>query len=628
MGSKQIRRGVACGSVQPPGSKSISNRALIAASLSRAACEITGLLVADDTAVMVDGLKALGVEISFSGTRAEVAGPHEFRPAAIDAGASGTTMRFLAGLAGVIRAEVSLDGSPRMRERPVSGLVDGLRSLGIEVEYLNSDGFPPIRIFGSGVSQPSADVDASESSQFVSALMLAAPFHGKGLTLRFKGGVATSSRYLQTTAEVMRSFGVEVSLEQEGLTVHPGRYGSTEFLVEPDASAAVFIWGAAAVTAGSVAVTGIGAQSTQANLGALPVLEAMGCLVSRDNDAIHVVGPSKLSGVEADLSESPDAALMLAVAASTAQGVSHFYGLHTLQLKETDRLHALQTELRKVGATVTTTNDSITITPGRPASATIETYDDHRMAMSFGVLALAHDDLTILDAECVDKTWPEFWAVLGSINRNRVVAIDGHAGVGKTSVSTAVSEALGFVRLDTGALYRAVTVVGLRNDVALDDVAALIAAIDKHLIAFESGHILMDGIDICQEIREENVSRNVSEVSAHPAVRARMVDYQRAWVEDQTTGVVAEGRDMGTVVFPNAAVKIFLSARPEVRAARRAEELTGDIAAIAADMAERDRKDSTRESSPTKRASDAHEIDTSDIGVADVVAEVVRFADL
>ncbi len=627
MGSKRIRRGEARGSVQPPGSKSISNRALVAASLAGGATEITGLLVADDTEVMISGLQALGVQISLDGTKAEVTGPTEFRSAAIDVGASGTTMRFLAGLAGVIDAEVSLDGSPRMRERPIAGLVDALQTLGVKVGYLGTDGFPPVQIVGSSVLRRSAEVDASESSQFASALMLAAPFSGEGLTLRFKGGRAASSPYLQTTVEVMRSFGVDVSLDRESLTVHPGRYTPTKFAVEPDASSAVFMWGAAAVTGGSVAVTGIGAHSTQADLGVLGVLKDMGCSVSWSDAAIVVEGPSKLRGVEADLSQCPDGALMLAVAASTAKGVSQFSGLHTLRIKETDRLLALQTELRKVGATVTTADDSITITPGRPMSAVIETYDDHRMAMSFGVLALAHDDLTVLDPECVNKTWPEFWDVLDSINHNRVVAIDGHAGVGKTSVSKAVAEALGFVRLDTGALYRAVTVVGMRNGVALSDEAALVAAIGAHPIAFEAGHILMDGIDIGDAIREEAVSRNVSEVSAHPAVRARMVDYQRAWVEDQATGVVAEGRDMGTVVFPNASVKIFLSARPEVRAARRAEELPGELAAIAADMAERDRKDSTREISPTRKAADAHEIDTSDIGVTDVVAKVVRYAE-
>jgi 3-phosphoshikimate 1-carboxyvinyltransferase len=626
--SKRIRRGQARGSVQPPGSKSISNRALVAASLAGGVTEIAGLLIADDTNVMIAGLQALGVQIALNGTDAEVTGPTEFRSAVIDVGGSGTTMRFLAGLAAVIDAEVSLDGSPRMRDRPISGLVDALQTLGVEAEYLAADGFPPLRIIGSRDLRRSAEVDASESSQFASALMLAAPFWGEGLTLRFKGGRAASSPYLQTTVEVMRSFGVDVSLARESLTVHPGRYSSTKFAVEPDASSAVFMWGAAAVTGGSVAVTGIGAHSTQADLGVLGVLKDMGCSVSRSDAEILVEGPSKLRGVEADLSHCPDGALMLAVAASTAKGTTLFSGLHTLRLKETDRLLALQTELRKVGATVVTTDDSITITPGRPTGAFIETYNDHRMAMAFGVLALAHDDLTVLDPECVHKTWPEFWHVLDSINSNRVVAIDGHAGVGKTSVSKAVAEALGFVRLDTGALYRAATVVGMRNGVALSDEAALISAIDAHPIAFESGHVLMDGIDICEAIREDAVSRNVSEVSAHPAVRARMVDYQRAWVEDQSTGVVAEGRDMGTVVFPDASVKIFLSARAEVRAARRAEELPGELAAIAADMAERDRKDSTREISPTRKASDAHEIDTSDIGVAEVVARVVEYAEL
>jgi 3-phosphoshikimate 1-carboxyvinyltransferase len=625
--SVQLRRGIARGTVRPPGSKSISNRALIAAALSPGTSKLSGLLLADDTEVMLAALQRMGVGIVRTEAAVVVTGIEKFNSSSLNVEASGTTMRFLAGLAGVADAVTQLDGTKRMRERPIGSLVDALRMLGVNVEYLGQEGFPPVSIRGSADHAPSVTVDASESSQFVTAIMLAAPFHGGGVELRFKDGVSTSRTYLQTTIEVMAAFGIRAELFESKVVVHSGRYRAAELEIEPDASSAVFLWGAAAVTGGSVLATGFAQDSTQSDLGVLDVMSSMGCEVDRGPAGIRVSGPHQLRGVVADLSGCPDAALMLAAAAVTASGPTTLTGLHTLRLKETDRLDALHSELTNMGADVTIRDDdALHIVPGPYRPADIATYDDHRMAMAFGALSLGVDGLTIQDPGCVSKTWPRFWQVLDAINTNRVVAIDGHAGVGKTSVSTAVAHDLGYTRLDTGALYRAVTVLGMTHKVDLSSETALVAALDEFPISFEAGHILLGEVHICSEIRNPIVSRNVSEVSAHPGVRSRMVAYQRSWVESQNTGVVAEGRDMGTVVFPDASVKIFLSARPEIRAARRATELDGNVSAIAEEMAERDRKDSTREISPTRIANDAVEIDTSDVTIEAVVSQVVELA--
>lgn len=616
------------GRVIVPGSKSITNRALVCAALADGMSTISGQADGDDVAAMIDGLRALGREVRKGSDGLVVMG--DSRPprpgVAINVRASGTTMRFLTAVGSLALGPVHLDGIPRMRERPIEPLTAALRSLGVQVTHPVRDGFPPIDLHGPAHGG-SVEVDATQSSQFVSALMLIGPCLESGLTIHLKGR-PTSTSYLRTTVEVMEAFGATVTPGERVIAIGPGGYRAGHLQVEPDASAAVYPWVAAAITGGQVTVAGLSDDSSQADMAVLDVLARMGAEVERHSGSEPIVRGSStgLRGVTADLAHCPDGALALAVAAATAEGTSHFTGLHTLRLKETDRLEALRTELEKVGATVSVDPGSLTIEPGALRGADIVTYDDHRMAMSFAVLGLRVPGIRILDPGCVAKTWPRFWDALEEMTATStlpVVAIDGPAGTGKTTVATAVAAALGGMRLDTGAFYRTATLLALRTGIRPEDGEAIAHRLEDVSLDYDHGSMHLDGEDVSLAIRSPEVNAAVSVVSAHPEVRRRLVDQQRRWVAGGDDIVVVEGRDIGTVVFPDARLKVYLDARPEVRAERRARESGTDPGEELERLTDRDRIDSTRAVSPLRPAEDARHIDTSDKSISDVVAEIV-----
>ena len=265
-------------------------------------------------------------------------------------------------------------------------------------------------VIGGSMRGGVVQIDASASSQPVSALMMIAPYAEEPISMEFAGGRSISEAYLQTTAEVMAAFGIEPVLSVDRVSVPVGQYRPRSFVVEADASAAVYPWCAAAITGGAVSVLGISPSSTQADLGVLEILEAMGCRVRRTTETIVVSGPARLSGVTADLGHCPDGAMAIAVCAALADGPSHLTGLSSWAVKETDRLTAVATELTKLGATVERSDSSLTIRP--PAAlqpADISTYDDHRMAMAFSLAGLRIPGVRILDPGVVSKTWPEYW---------------------------------------------------------------------------------------------------------------------------------------------------------------------------------------------------------------------------
>jgi len=417
-------RGAIDANVRVPGSKSITNRVLPMAFLAEGQSELTGCLVSDDTRVMCDALRALGGQVEVDGTtfRVHGHGPN-FPPASepLQLGNSGTSARFLTAVMTLGTGPVVVDGNERMRERPISHLRDALEGLGAHLEILGQDDCPPIKVMGDGLQGGSVYMDASASSQYVSAVLMVAPYARQDVQIHFLGAIV-SRPYIDLTLEVMAAFGVEArwgaatgEIGENTLLVKAGqRYRAREYRVEPDASSAVYPLCAAAITGGRVEIKGIPANSVQADLAILDLLEAMGCRVNRSPDAIELIGPKHglRSLGEVNMNNSPDAALAYAVVSLFADGPTLITDIWNLKIKETDRLAALETELSRMGGRAEAGEDWLRIQPGPLHDAEIETYDDHRIAMSFSLAGLRVPGISIKDPGCVSKTWPDYFEML------------------------------------------------------------------------------------------------------------------------------------------------------------------------------------------------------------------------
>ncbi len=403
--------------VRVPGSRSITNRALVCAALAEGESELRGAGPGDDTEVMRAGLRALGAGIEEDGDRWRVhgvAGRFAAPQAPLDVRLSGTTARFLTAAASLAAGPVVVDGAPRMRERPIRDLVDALARLGAPAEIEGRDGCPPVRVAGGGLPGGEAWIDARRSSQYVSGILLAAPYAQRDVALRFEEGVLVSRPFVELTVDVMGAFGAHAELSETGARVEAGRpYGARVYAVEPDAQSAVYAFAAAAIAGGRVVVEGIPGGSRQTDMRLLEVLARMGCRIERDPRRVSVTGPPEgLAGVDADLNDVPDAALALAVVAAFAREPSRLRNIANLRIKETDRLAALETELRRLGAGAEAGPDFLRVEPGWLRGTRIATYDDHRMAMAFALAGLRVPGVEIEDPGCVAKTWPDYFAWL------------------------------------------------------------------------------------------------------------------------------------------------------------------------------------------------------------------------
>jgi 3-phosphoshikimate 1-carboxyvinyltransferase len=408
--------------ITPPGSKSLTNRALVLGTLADGVSTLSNVLFADDTLVMLDNLARLGFKrhIDRAANKVQLHGQSgrlENSSAELFCGNSGTTIRFLSALCALGKGQFTLDGVPRMRQRPIGELVDLLRNMGARLTYLKTEGFPPIRIDAHGLAGGIQRFGAAQSSQFLSAALLVSPYVRHELSVDLEPH-QTSWPYVAMTMRLMDEFGITPELLRDPKTSEPkriivpkGTYTAREFLIEPDASNATYFLAAAAIHPGAtVKILGLGRHSLQGDVGFADVLKKMGAQVSVERDSISVTGPDELEGIEVDLSEMPDTAQTLAVTALFASGPTKIDGLHTLRLKETDRLAALSTELTKLGAKVTTENDSLTIHPPKKLhQAAIDTYDDHRMAMSFALAATKSVGVIVRDSKCVSKTYPNYF---------------------------------------------------------------------------------------------------------------------------------------------------------------------------------------------------------------------------
>lgn len=412
------------GSIRPPGSKSITNRALVCAALAEGRSLLTGILDSEDTRVMFEALGQLGIPLALDPRDRLISvsgcgGKFPSRGGQLEVANSGTTARFLVALATLGQGTYRLDGAPRMRERPIEDLLAALRNLGADVSSLDGTGCPPVLIRASGLPGGSTTIAGNVSSQFLSGLLMAAPYAKSPVEILVEGELV-SLPYVTMTLEVMRSFGVEVAAEDARRFIVPvdRKYQGREYAIEPDASAASYFFATAAITGGKVTVEGLTRASLQGDVEFVDVLRQMGCDVAYGDDSITVTG-RKLQGVNVNMNSISDTVQTLGAVALFAEGATTITDVAHVRHKETDRLAALATELRKFGATVDEREDGLTIYPAQLHGAEIATYNDHRMAMSLALVGLRVPGVQILDPGCTVKTYPEFFTDLRQLTHPR-----------------------------------------------------------------------------------------------------------------------------------------------------------------------------------------------------------------
>lgn len=410
--------GPVSGRVSLPGSKSYTNRALPIAALARGRSTLRGALDSDDTRFMVQALDALGFEVraEWDSGIIEVYGGDGVIPATraeLFLGNSGTSMRFLTALAALAHGEIRLDGSERMRQRPLAPLIDGLASLGVDARSEQGNGCPPVVVRSSGLPGGTITMPGDLSSQYFSAVAMILPYARTRLDVAVQGDLV-SKPYIDMTADTMRAFGVELGNEgYRRLSVSSGqRYVGRAYDIEPDASAASYFFALAAVTGGSITVERLPPGSAQGDLAFVDVLEQMGCRVDRNPEDVTVTGPGQLRGVNVDMNAISDTVQTLAAIAPFASGTVTIRNVRHIRYKETDRISAVVAELRRLGIMVDELDDGMVIRPGTPTPAVVHTYDDHRMAMSFAVAGTRVEGIQIADPGCVAKTVPGYWGLL------------------------------------------------------------------------------------------------------------------------------------------------------------------------------------------------------------------------
>ena len=402
-----------------PGSKSVTNRALVVAALAAGRSRILNPLFSDDSYWLMDALVRLGFEVRADreGGEVEISGLGGRIPNAdvdVFVGNAGTVARFLPPALALGPGPYRLDGVPRMRERPVGDLVDAMRGLGAAVRYAEGEGRFPLVVEGGGITGGLARVEGSKSSQFLSGLLMASPYAKKGVDLEVEGELV-SKPYVGITTGVMRSFGVDVEEHEGRFTIRPAAYAARDYPVEPDASGASYFMAAAAVTGGRVEIPGLGASSPQGDLRFAEVLERMGCDVEIREDRVEVRGPRRLRGVDVDMNSFSDTMITLAAIAPFADGPTTIRNVEHTRHQETDRISAVATELSRLGAKTQEYRDSIRIIPRRISPVSVRTYDDHRMAMGFAVTGLVARGIRIQNPACVTKTFPDYFRKLEAL---------------------------------------------------------------------------------------------------------------------------------------------------------------------------------------------------------------------
>ena len=628
------------GSVRLPGSKSISNRVLLLAALADGVTELHDVLESDDTARMFDALQKLGVGVESLGEHAYriqgVGGVFPVKQADLFLGNAGTAFRSLTAVLALAGGHYRLSGVPRMHERPIGDLVDALRQIGADITCLEQEGFPPLDIRPSSIVPGSiVRIRGAVSSQFLTGVLMALPLTGVETTVEVVGELI-SKPYIEITLASMAQFGVVVARDGwNRFTVPAGAvYRSPSIVhVEGDASSASYFLALGALGSGPLRVEGVGRNSIQGDVRFADALEQMGVRIEHGEQWIEssfLVG-GRLRGIDLDCNHIPDAAMTLATMALFAEGDTVLRNIASWRVKETDRIAAMARELRKVGAFVEEGPDFIRISPPdillSPHQG-IDTYDDHRMAMCFSLVSFGAP-VRINDPKCVAKTFPYYFEQFAAATRPvPVIAIDGPSASGKGTVASRVATALGWHYLDSGALYRLTALAAQRADVAWSDedaVAEVAATLD---VDFCGQSVLLRGEDVSDAIRQEEISSGASQVAALPAVRRALLFRQRVF--RRAPGLVGDGRDMGSVIFPDAQTKVFLTASVEARAERRYKQLidkgiAANILPLLQDLRERDERDSQRSVAPLRQNEDARLLDTTELTIQQAVDQVLAW---
>ncbi len=666
---------LAQGQVTLPGSKSISNRVLLLSALCNGRTTVHDLLDSDDTRVMLAALKQLGCEvIADVGQGLRITGLGQqlpVRSAELFLGNAGTAMRPLTAALAVLSSlhggSFLLSGVPRMHERPIGDLVDALVQLGCPIDWLGHSGYPPLRI-GHGDATPldlsaPLKVRGDVSSQFLTALLMALPLasagtdgHGGQDVVIEVVGELISKPYIDITLNLMARFGVHVRRDGwQRFTLAAGsRYQSPgDIHVEGDASSASYFIALGALSDGSeegggIRIQGVGKDSIQGDIRFAEAAARMGARIDSGPNWLTVRrGAWPLKAITLDCNHIPDAAMTLAVMALYAEGTTRLTNIASWRVKETDRIAAMACELRKLGATVEEAPDWMSITPPASAAAwraaTIHTYDDHRVAMCFSLAAFnpAGLPVRIQDPKCVAKTFPDYFETLFSVVKARpaqipVICIDGPTASGKGTLASAVAAKLGYHVLDSGALYRLVGLAAQRAgvstetaDLARADHAQRVVEVAQRMqVVFKQGEVWLDGTDVTAELRQEASGMAASRVSAVPGVRHALLQVQHQF--RRLPGLVADGRDMGTVIFPDATLKVFLTASARCRAERRHRQLIGRgekaiIQDLLRALEQRDEQDRNRLHAPLKPAEDALLLDNSEQSIEASVDQVLNW---
>ena len=656
----------AAGDVQLPGSKSISNRVLLLAALSNGTTTVHDLLSSDDTRVMLDALRQLGCGVEEDGAQVRITGlggrmPQS--PARLFLGNAGTAMRPLTAALALLSGEFELGGIARMHERPIGDLVDALRQLGCQIDYLGNEGYPPLRItHATGVPALSLTapirVRGDVSSQFLTALLMALPLAAARQDVVIEVvGELISKPYIHITLQLLERFGIRVAHENwQRFTIPVGsRYQSPgDIHVEADASSASYFIALGAIApcpAGpnGIKILGVGLDSIQGDIRFVEAARAMGAQITGGPNWLRIErGAWPLKAIDLDCNHIPDAAMTLAVMALYAQGTTRLRNIASWRVKETDRIAAMACELRKLGATVVEGEDFIEVTPpatGAWQHGSIHTYDDHRMAMCFSLAAfnplaptaVAGKPISVRidDPRCVGKTFPDYFESMFQVAQTDpdlipVITVDGPTASGKGTLASALAHRLGYQFLDSGSLYRITALLAIEQGVDLDDAVALEALarqVGKDIsLRFDGEHIWVAERDVSDDLRREDVGQTASRISAVPGLRQALVELQKAF--RGLPGLVADGRDMGTVIFPDAALKVFLTATAAERAERRHKQLiqkgfSANLDEICADLEARDLRDRTRAVSPLVPAADARKLDNSALTIEESMDTVL-----
>ena len=646
------------GSVRLPGSKSISNRVLLLAALCQGRTVVHDLLDSDDTRVMLQALRQLGCGVAVDGTQAviEGIGGRADRPRHADLflGNAGTAMRPLTAALALLGGDYQLHGVPRMHERPIGDLVDALLALGCDVRYTGNPGYPPLHIGEPRLrlDQP-IPVRGDVSSQFLTALLMALPLaasrpEAQDICIEVVGELI-SKPYIEITLQLLARFGVQVQREgwQRFVIPRGSAYRSPgQIHVEADASSASYFIAAGLTSTSAdgqngLKIEGVGADSIQGDIRFVEAARLMGAEIDSGANWLQVRrGRWPLAAIDLDCNHIPDAAMTLAMLALYADGPSTLRNIASWRVKETDRIAAMATELRKLGAEVEEGADYLRIAPPVDAqawrAASIHTYDDHRMAMCASLAAFnpAALPVRVQDPRCVGKTFPDYFETLFAVAQAAVpvpvICIDGPTASGKGTLASALARRLGYHYLDSGALYRltglATRQQGLEPDAGHE---TAIADIARQLpVRFDADTVWLAGQDVTEAIRTEAAGMDASRVSALAAVRQALLDLQHSFA--RLPGLVADGRDMGTVIFPGAPLKVFLTASAAQRAERRHKQLiskgiSANIDSLRADLEARDSRDQNRAAAPLRAAQDALLLDNTALSIEQSVDQVLAW---